>query len=223
MSGLRNRALEFFVAPDPQAATAERRPRVGRVALEPRTAGVLGAAKDVGPVAQLLTAELRLRFKARCVLVAEWDAVERSSGRPAAVSGPARPLVSRLAARDLDVSAQGRSVIVRLPSDPPAAGRAWRQALAAADCPALLALTGPRPSGLDPVISELDLIVFALGAGASMELGRLAVAGLAVRTPAHVVPSPGVSKGIARLMASSSVATSRLLGTEVTRAVGELA
>lgn len=220
MSGLRN-ALEYFVAPR-SPADGERQPRSSaQAALDPPAAGVLGAPDDVAPVAALLSAELRLRFRASCVLLADYNGVEPSEDRAGLASRPAKQLAGRLAGRDLDVRAHGRSVTARLPVDPHAAGLAWQRARAAAHCPSVCALSGPRPEGLDPLIGELDLIVLVLGAVASRELGQLAVAGLA-GTRALVVSSRPVPGGVVRMLASSSIATSRLLGTDVTQAVRAL-
>jgi len=223
MSGLRDRAVDYFVAPKPSADTARRVGGASRAALEPPAAGVLGAHDDVGSVAALLASELRLRMRAGCVLLGEWSAEERPENHAAVASRPARRLADRLGGRGLDANAQGRLARVRLPGDPPAAGSAWRHALAAAECPSVWALAGPRPADFDPLLAELDLIVLVPGAVASAEMGRLALAGLAGSRAIVALSSRPVSSGLARMFAASSIATSRLLGADVIQAVRALA
>ncbi|MBA2515803.1 MAG: hypothetical protein H0V22_00525 [Solirubrobacterales bacterium] len=107
--------------------------------------------------------------------------------------------------------------------EPHAAGPAWRRASAAARCPAVWALSGPRPADFDPLLGELDLIVLVPGAVASADVGRLAVGALADTRGLVVLSTRPVSGGLARMLASSSIATSRLLGADVVRAVRAVA
>ena len=222
MSALRHRVLEFLVDPDPSAGGSPRNRTARATALEPPTAGVLGALQDALPVATLLSAELRLRCSASCVLLADWSAGERPVNRTSPASRPARRLAERLGARGIDACPKGRTVIVRLPAEPAAAASACRRAVAAADCPSVLALMGPRPGPLDALVDELGLVLLVLGPTASPELGELALANVA-EPRALVVRRPPVSAGLARLLASSSIATSRLLGTDVVQAVRAVA
>lgn len=222
MSGLRHRALEYFVAPEPSTEARVEAHGATRAALGPPAAGVLGATSDVSAVASLLASQLRVRCRAGCVVIAEWSSGEPLAKRTGVASRQARQLAARLAGRGLDVGTQGRIVTTRLPADPLAAGSAWRRVLAAADCPSVCVMAGPRPEGLDAMLAELDLIVLVPGEVATAELGQLALAELAgVR--ALVVSSRPVQSGMARLLASSSIAASRVLGDDVTRAVRALA
>lgn len=222
MSDLRQRAIAYFIASEPSTDPHQGpRASVSRSAVAPGRAGVVGAHEDVAPVAALLAAELRFRSGASCALLAGWSAGERLENRAGAASRPARRLAGSLAGRGLDACARSRTVTVLLPDDPAAACSGWQRALAAADCPSVLALAGPRPAGLDRLLGELALIVVVLGAAAGEEMGRLALAGLPIQ-PARVVARRPVSDRVARVLTSSSIATSRLLGADVTQAVGAL-
>lgn len=222
MSSLLNRAVAYFVATESVADPVRRAERAGRAAHGPPTAGVLGALEDVGPLAALLSAELRLSARAGCVLLAGWDAGERPEVRSGIAARQAHQLAGRLSARGLDAGARGRLATIRLPAEPEAAAAAWRRGLAAAECPSVWALAGPRPVQFEPLLGELDLIVLVPGAVASAELGRLALAGLAGTSAVVVTSHRTMPSGIARALATSSIATSRLLGTEVVRAVRAL-
>lgn len=220
MSGLLERAVALFVAPaDDRRVTP---PRIEPPALQAPAIAVLGAPGDAGAVARLLSTELRLRAGASTVLLAEW----RAGGPPPEPVGVAPPgtrrLVERLTARGIEASARGRIVHLPLPPEPPLAASALHRAVVAAGVPAVCALAGPRPAAFDPLLDEQDLVVIAPPAGASETLTDVALAGLA-RVRAPVVVSRPVPRAAVRLLAASSVATSRALGPAVTDAVRGLA
>jgi len=184
---------------------------------------VLGAPSEALPVAQLLAVELRQRAGGGCVLVAEWRGVERPAAQAPGMAHPStRRLAARLAARGLEGSARGRTLQLPLPAEAGAAARAWQRAVAAAGAPTVCALTGPRSADFDPLLDEQDLLVLAPAADADEALAELALSGLAGVRPPVVVSRP-VPRGAARLLAASSLATSRALGSAVTEAVQGLA
>jgi hypothetical protein len=216
MTSLGQRALEYFIAPELSATV------MIRAAAPPAAAAVLGAPGDVSPVATLLAAQLRVRLKTACVLLGGYCAGDPPSEPTGGASRGARRVAARLEGRDLAVRAHGRSVRVRLPSEPEEAGLAWRRALAAAQCPSVLTVAGPRPAGLDPLLAELGLIVVVAPPAACHELVQLAADGLAP-SGADVVAGRSVPGPLARLSTASSIATSKLLGPDVVRAVRRLA
>jgi len=220
--GLLGRAAELFLAPADGASrpAAPARRRALPVAGAP-AAAVLGAPGQARGVALLLAAELRLRARAACALAGEWTGGEAGPGGPARLGAGRAPraLAERLAERGLDASTRGRVVHLSLPPEAGEATAAWSRALAAAACPAVLAVAGPRPPAFDVVLGGLDLVVLVCAAGD--ELTELALEGLAgVRAP--VITCRPVGAGAQRLLRASSLATSRALGAHVVAAAKEL-
>jgi hypothetical protein len=212
------RTAGLFLAPtdrDPGATPGGRR---AVPALRTPAAIVLGSPADAMAVAWLLATELRLRAGGGCVLVGEWN----GGATPAHAPGPAHPstrrLAARLAGRGLDGCARGRTLHLSLPAEPGAAVAAWQRAVAAAGVPAVGVLAGPRAVAFDRLLDEQDLVVLAPAGEAPSALAELALEGLAgLRTPVAV--SRPVPRGAGRVLAASSLATSRALGPAVTEAV----
>jgi len=232
VSDLLERAAKLFVAPPSgggePGAGRPRRPGRSRDVAPARPAAhapcavVLGAPADAVAVARLLSAELRLRTRAAAVLLAEWRAGELPPEAAGVAPAAARRVVERLAGHGIEASARGRTVHLPLPAEPVPAVAVLQRAVVAGGVPTVCALAGPRPARLDPLLEEQDLIVVAPPAAATSALTELALAGLeGVRAP--VVVGRPVPRGAARLLAASSVATSRALGAAVTDAVRELA
>lgn len=224
---LSGRAASLFLAPPdgrpPRSRSRGRSSATTSAAPPPAPcAAVLGAPADAIGVARLLSAELRLRTRAGCVLLAEWRGGELSPESAGVAPVSARRLVERLAGRGIEATARGRTVHLPLPPEPVPAVSVLLRAVVAAGVPTVCVLAGPRAPALDPLLDEQDLIVVAPAVGGPDGLAELALAGLAdVR--ATVVVSRPVPRGAARFLAASSVATSRALGVPVVEAIRGLA
>jgi hypothetical protein len=213
------RLLAWFVEPAPDAPAAVAAPPIGR----PVSAAVVGAAaRAVLPVAAAAAGELRARADAPAAIVAVWSAPGAASpgagGRDAArtPSGaaipPARRLAAGLAAHGGAATACGRLAWLGLPADAEEAARVVRRLEAEADVPVTLAVCGPRPAPLEPVLADRDVAVAVLPVDADPDLRALAPAGLPSRACGVQAPlPPGPPRwaaliGLARLRSLPSLA-----------------
>jgi hypothetical protein len=112
-----------------------------------------------------------------------------------------------VSARELRAVARGRLVWLRLPADPVAAEVALRRAAAAVDAPLVTALGGGRPSSLDLLVAEHDLVVVA--ADPVTPLARAALDRLSHRCVAAIACRP-LPRGPARSMALAGLKAPRL-------------
>ncbi len=181
MNELLARAGTAFLAPAPPRA-ARRAPGP-----PPDLVVVLAPPGDLPAVTGGIAAALRRSHRAHAALVCSVGRVPR--GRPAAQS--ARALAGRMAARELAAAAAGRVVHVGLPADPHRAARDGRRAIScAAGYPAVVAASG-RAEGLDPFLSEADLLVLARRPDADPDLAALALGSLtALGPPVATVRAP---------------------------------
>ena len=214
MSGLLGRVGAFFFE------TAEASESTPRSPLPPGPlpdgpavrACVLGPADAVLPVAAACAGELRARSRAAAALVCIWrpvapDEPEAPAARsPAGATTPgARRLAGRLAARELAATACGRLAWLTLDPDASTAACDYRRCAAATTGPVVLAVAGPRPEELEPLLAELDLCVAVLPADIDPALRDLALARLPARDHAVVPPLPpgpprwAATAGLARL------------------------
>jgi len=166
MTGVLERAASAFIAPAP--------PSPGPVAAPPRFAPralVLGSARDGVPVAAALAGGLRERAPAAVLIT--WPSPEPP--RPALGTPGASRLVAGLQLRGLEAVARGRLAWLALaPAD---LGLA-RRALAAAEGPVVVAITGPRCAAIDALLAEQDHVVLVLPDDADPRLAELAREGL---------------------------------------------
>ncbi len=225
MNGVFQRASGLFLDPPAPTPLRETEPAAWDA---PAAAGhvpsvaVLGAPRDTLPLAHALAAELRGRSRADCALIGEWRGETSALARPGRSTRAARSLAVRLAARELEAKPRGRAVVVALPADAATATAAWRRAVVAAQRPAVLALTGPRPAAFDPLLDDHDLLVLVPPAGAPPALAELGLAGVAGLRPPVVTARPP-ALAAARLAGCSSIAVSRALGPVLTDALRRLA
>ena len=151
---------------------------------------VLGRPDDAVPVAAALAGGLREQHRTAGALLAVWP----SPAPPRAALGtPAGSrLAARLQARGLVAVARGRLAWLALAHDDLALAA---RAVAAVDVPAVIAVTGPRTTATDELVSDQDLIVLVVPADAAPGLEALALAGLqhsAARVLVHrPLDSPG--------------------------------
>jgi hypothetical protein len=201
------------------------------------SAAVVGAsARAVMPVAAAAAGELRVRARAGAALVVLWhpaaqavegtapgteDASSTSSAGPARAATPAgaaTPAARRLEARLADdgaapATACGRVAWLLLHSAPtgdglsPCAAVAAR-VLALAGAPVVLAICGPRPAALEPLIAACDVAVAVLPADADPDLRTLALA--ALPTPRRTILPP-LAPGPPRWAALAGLARLRSL------------
>ena len=140
--------------------------------------------------------------------VAGWSAAEpapspRAESAPASPRGSApatraaRRLSERLAAGGLDARGRGRLAWVDLPADVAHAVAAAERA-ASLDVPMTIAVAGPRPAALEPLLREPDLVVVA-ATPADAPIAELAREDLASGGPPVVVLEP--PSGAARRLA----------------------
>jgi len=217
VSGLLGRAVAiFFEAAEPEApAPAPAAPDPGAAPLE---AAVLGGPAVVVPVAAACAGELRARGRAAAALLCIWrpagepppspepEAGEPAARSPAGATTPgARRLAARLAAHELPATACGRLAWLALDPDAARAAGQFRRARAMAGTPVVLAVAGPRPAPLEPLLAELDLCVAVLPPDIDPALRELALARLPARSHAVVPPLPpgpprwAAMAGLARL------------------------
>jgi hypothetical protein len=192
MSGVLERAVQFFVAPAaPRAAAA--------IAPSARAA-VLGRAEDAVPLAAAVALALRAAEGAPAALVAVW-------GGEVVPRGAATRAAARLAGRLDPAIARGRLAWLALPEGPSEAAAAVRRVAAVVDGPLVTALAGARPPELDLLVAEHDLAVLA--ADPAAPLARTAIAALA----GHGVPAtacPPLRRGPRRALALAGLAAPRL-------------
>ena len=195
MSGLLERAASAFVAPAPQVASAP---------LAAARALVLGRERDAVPVAAALAGGLRERERAAAALLVTWpecEAPRAALGTPAATR-----LAARMGLRGLDAVARGR--LAWLATDE--LGLVLR-ALAAADGPAVVAITGPRSAASDELLAEQDHVVLVVDAEAEPQLAALATADLEARGVSVTTRGPLAAPG-ARVAALAGWGRLRLEG-----------
>jgi hypothetical protein len=179
---------------------------------------VLGAPAAVVPVAAACAGELRARAKAAAALLCIWrpaarpspdierDAAVPSAQSPAgATTQGARRLAARLVAHGLPVTACGRLAWLALEHDPIAAAGQARRCIAVTDVPVVLAIAGPRPPALEPVLAEVDLAIAVLPPDIDPALPELALGTLRARERVVLAPLPpgpprwAAMAGLARL------------------------
>jgi hypothetical protein len=191
------RLLACFVEPATDEPAAIASPRIGR----PACAAVVGAgARAVLPVAAATAGELRVRADSAAAIVAVWSAPGSggagtgAQGAARTPSGAATPAARRLAAGVADhggvTTACGRLAWVGLPVDADAAAHVVRRLEAQADVPVTLAVCGPRPAPLEPVLADRDVALAVLPVDADRDLRALALAGLPCRATAVQAPLP---------------------------------
>ena len=128
---------------------------------------------------------------------------------PAGATTPAaRRLAARLSAHGLPATACGRLAWVSLEPAAEAAAAQARRALAITDVPVVLAVAGPRPAALEPLLAELDVAVAVLAPDAEPALRELALRSLA--TPRRIVLPP-LAPGPQRWAAMAGLARLRSL------------
>jgi len=199
-SGLRARAVDFFVEPRegpaaPAEVRAAPRPSVRAAARLPVRAAVLGSAADAVPVAGLLANALRSASGASTAAVAVW-APGASFGRGGPAALAASRLAARLTARGLPAAARGRLAWLRVDDHPVAASVAVRRAAGALDVPLVTVLGGPRCEVIEGLIEEQDLVLVVAGEPDG-PLVRLAVDSCAVAAVAHRACAPGPARWLA--------------------------
>jgi len=135
---------------------------------------VLGRQRDAVPVAAALAGGLRERERAAAALLVTWPASEPP--RPALGTPAAARLAARMELRGLRAVARGRLAWVATDD----IGLLAR-AVAAADVPAVVAITGPRSAASDEVLSEQDHVVLVVDPEDDPHLAALAAADLEAR------------------------------------------
>jgi hypothetical protein len=187
VTGLGARVIACFVEPSERAATEQTAPSL--VAAPPCGAVLGGGQREVVPVAAAVAGELRLRTRTPAAVVALWHP-DAPLGTPAGAATPAaRRLAARLAAKQpSQPTACGRLAWLALPCDPAQAAASAARAVARAGAPVVLALCGPRPPALEPLLATQDVAVAVLPSDADPDLRTLALAGLP--TPVRTVQAP---------------------------------
>jgi hypothetical protein len=223
VSGLLGRAVAIFFEAAESPAHAPSPP-----AQAPEAAGVaaavLGAPAAVVPVAAACAGELRARARAAAALICIWrpagapappldpEPDEPAARSPAGATTPgARRLAGRLVAHGLPATACGRLAWVALDRSASEAAAQYRRARSVAGAPVVLAVAGPRPEPLEPLLAEADLCVAVLAADIDPALRELAIARLPGREHAVVAPLPpgpprwAAMAGLARLRSVPAV------------------
>jgi len=151
----------------------------------PLRAAVLGSSAHVPPIAAACAGELRARAGAGSALVCLWRPGATAPGddedpaSPAGATTPgARRVAAALDAEGLRATACGRLAWLALPDDPADAAPTLRRGLALATVPVVIAVAGPRPAAIEPVLATADLALAVLPADASEPLRALALASL---------------------------------------------
>jgi hypothetical protein len=172
MSGVLGKVAGFFVAPAAEpAAFAPPRPRLA-------VAGVLAAEADLQIAAGAVAGTLRREAGSSVALVCVWRGNDDHAPPTVAPAAPAAGrLAGKLARRGFAARACGTVCLIDLPAEPEAAASAFREAVAAAEAPAVLAL-GRRDPGLDPLLATTDRLVLALPERAETAFADLALDGL---------------------------------------------
>ncbi len=198
MNEFLNRAARLFVAPAvdtaPRFAPPQARPR-------PALTGVLATEHDLAVAGGAAAAALRRESRAATALVCLWRGTPDA---PLAAPAPALPGAARLAAkltrRGLGARGCGAICVVELPADPEEAAAAARDAIAATDAPAVLAVARRHPV-LDLLLAEADRLVVALSHDADPLLADLAeveLSRLGTRVERAPVPSGFAARQAAR-------------------------
>ena len=199
MSGVLDRAAEFFLVPAASEAVEAALPPAARAA-------VLGAPAEVAPVAAALALGLRAAEHAPAALVATWGASGGPVRREAASRSAAR-LAARLTTRGLTAAARGRLAWLALPAEPLEAVAAVRRASTVVEGPLVTALAGARAEPLEQLVAEHDLAVVVTdpaSALASAALARLAARG--ITAAAH----PPLRRWVPRTLALAGLSAARL-------------
>jgi hypothetical protein len=199
MSGVLERAAEFFLAP-PAARSGE------AVALPSAVrAVVLGSPAEAAPLAAALALSFRATDRAPAAVVASWGG--EGELRPVAASRAAARLAARLTAHVVPAVPRGRLAWLALPAEPAEAAEAVRRASALVDGPLVTALGGARPPELEGLVAEHDLAIVA--AEPESALARAALARLAAGGVAASACRP-LRRGMPRALALAGLATPRL-------------
>lgn len=203
MSSLLEPIARFFVAPaEPSAGFAPPRPR-------PVVAGVVAPEPLLPVAAGALAAALRRDARSGAALVCVWRGhPDPPLHAPAPGAPAAARLAAKLARRGLAARACGTLCVVELPLAEAAAAIAFRDAAAAADAPAVLALARRHPA-LDMLLRAADRLVVALPADADPLLADLAADSLARLGPPVErtdVPRGALGRQAARLGLSAPAA-----------------
>jgi hypothetical protein len=162
---------------------------------------VLGSPADVPAVAAACAGELRARHRAAAGIVCLWrpggdaPAADDDGGdgavSPAGATTPgARRVAAALASEGLRTTACGRLVWLALPDPAAEAAVVLRRALVLARVPVAIAVAGPRPEALEPILATADVAVAVLPADAGEPLRDLALAGLPGPLRSIVGPPP---------------------------------
>jgi hypothetical protein len=159
----------------------------GPVFTEIAFAAVLGAPAEAVPVAAACAGELRAHARAAAALLCVWGGGEAPAG---ATTPAVRRLAARLAAHGLGATASGRLAWVALDSSPARAATQVMHARALAATPIVLAVAGPRPAALEPLVADADLALVVLAAEAEEPLRALALETLPSRVSLAVPPLP---------------------------------
>ena len=187
---------DFFVAP-PSAQPTERHAPVPPVVV------VLGDARIVPAAACAAVLDLARRGGQDHATVCLWPPgpapVTRVPAMPAARRG-----AERAAARGCEAEATGRLVRARLPAEPAEATATTQRVVGAVECPAAIALSGPRSEALDTLLTLADAVLLVRRPGDIPALTRLAEAGLA-RLPVPVATWETRLGAAARLLATTGL------------------
>jgi hypothetical protein len=198
MSGVLERAAEFFLAPPERADEAAVVPPAVR-------AVVLGSAADAPALAAALALSLRAHCGAPAAVVASWGGGGQL--RATAASRAAARLAARLTAHELAGTPRGRLAWVELPAGPAEVVEAVRRASTLVDGPLVTALAGARPPELDGLVGEHDLAIVA--ADPATALAHAAVARLSEQGVAGSACVP-LRRGLSRALALAGLAAPRL-------------
>lgn len=194
MSGVLERAAEFFLAPPERSGEA--------VVLPPAVrAVVLGPPSDAPPLAAALALSLRAGCGAPAAVVASWG--WGGEMRPTAATRAAARLAERLTAHELPSTPRGRLAWLALPAEPTSATDVVRRASALVDGPLVTALGGARPPELEGLVAEHDLAVVV--AHPETALARAAVARLTAQGIAASARAP-LRRGLQRALAVAGLA-----------------
>lgn len=160
---------------------------------------VLGRRHATSGTAAAVAHELRALLKSPSAVLLVWGAHAPKSAAPA--SPAARLLVECLRALELPATPCGRLAVVTLSADAALARteveRVWE---AVADTPCVLAVSGPRPVELEPLVAGHDLVVVT-STPADAGVAQIAAWELTRRGPRVVTTAPlpsGPGRALAR-------------------------
>jgi hypothetical protein len=148
---------------------------------------VLGTPPEAVPVAAACAGELRAQARAAAAVLCVWGGGEPPAG---ATTPAVSRLAARLAAHGLAATASGRLAWIALAPTPADAATQVLRARALADTPIVLAVAGPRPAALEPLLADTDLALVVLPPEADEPLRALALASLPARASLAVPPLP---------------------------------